>query len=126
MVSFPHWTATTLMFGEAGLPQVTEAMVHDANVAALRAKVVAHGDEKTGREEARVKVLMKDGRAFEAHCQHALSTPQNPMTDKHIADKARLQMEIAFGKDKAQRVADACWKISDAADVRPFVESLAA
>jgi 2-methylcitrate dehydratase PrpD len=126
MVSFPHWTATTLMHKEAGLPQVTEAMVHDADIAALRAKVVAHADEKTGREEARVKVTMKDGRVFEAHCQHALSTPQNPMTDKHIADKTRLQMEIAYGKDKAQRVADACWKITEAADVRPFVESLAA
>ncbi|HTD90655.1 MAG TPA: MmgE/PrpD family protein [Burkholderiales bacterium] len=126
MVSFPHWTATSLMYKEAGLPQVTEAMVHDTDIAALRAKVVAHADEKTGREEARVKVLMKDGRAFEAHCRHALSTPQNPMTDKHIADKTRLQMEIVFGKDKAQRAAAECWRIADRADVRPFVESLAA
>ncbi len=126
MVSFPHWTATTLMHKEAGLPQVTEAMVHDADIAALRAKVVAHADDHIGREAARVKVTMKDGRAFEAHCKHALSTPQNPMTDKHIADKTRLQMEIAFGKDKAQRVADACWRVTDLADVAPFIESLAA
>lgn len=126
MVSFPHWTATTLMHKEAGLPQVTEAMVHDADIAALRAKVVAHANDKIGREAARVKVTMKDGRAFEAYCQHALSTPQNPMTDKHIADKTRLQMEIAYGKDKAQRVADECWRVTDLADVAPFIESLAA
>jgi len=126
MVSFPHWTATTLMHKEAGLPQVSEAMVHDADIAALRAKVVAHADEKTGREAARVKVMMKDGRTFEAHCKHALSTPQNPMTDKHIADKTRLQMEIVFGKEKAQRAADASWQIADLADVRPYIESLAA
>ncbi len=126
MVSFPHWTATTLMHKEAGLPQVTEAMVHDPDIAALRAKVVAHADEKTGREAAHVKVVMKDGRSFEGHCQHALSTPQNPMTDRHIADKTRLQMEIAFDKARAQRVADACWTIIDTDDVRPFVESLAA
>ena len=126
MVSFPHWTATTLTHKEAGLPQVTEAMVHDADIAALRAKVVAHADDKIGREAALVKVLMKDGRAFEALCEHALSTPKNPMTDKHIAEKTRLQMEIAFGKDKAQRAADACWKITELADVRPYIESLAA
>ena len=126
MVSFPHWTATTLMHKEAGLPQVTEAMVHDADIAALRAKVVAHADDHIGREAARVKVTMKDGRAFDAYCQHALSTPQNPMTDKHIADKTRLQMEIAFGKDKAQRVADECWRVTELADIQPFVASLAA
>ncbi len=126
MVSFPHWTATTLMHKEAGLPQVTEAMVHDADIAALRAKVVAHADDKIGREAARVKVTMKDGRAFEAYCQHALSTPQNPMTDKHITEKTRLQMEIAFGKEKAQRVADECWRVTELADIQPFVASLAA
>jgi 2-methylcitrate dehydratase PrpD len=113
------------MHKEAGLPQVTEAMVHDADIAALRAKVVAHADERIGREAARVKVTMKDGRSFEAHCQHALSTPQNPMTDTHIADKTRLQMEIAYGKEKARRVADDCWRIAKLADVAPFIESLA-
>ena len=126
MVSFPHWTATTLMHKEAGLPQVTEAMVHDADIAALRAKVVAHADDKIGREAARVKVTMKDGRTFEALCKHALSTPQNPMTDAHIAEKTRLQMEIAFDKDKARRVADECWRVATLADVAPFVQSLAA
>jgi 2-methylcitrate dehydratase PrpD len=126
MVSFPHWTATTLMHKEAGLPQVTEAMVHDTDIAALRAKVVAHADDKIGREAALVKVTMKDGRTFEALCEHALSTPQNPMTDAHIAEKTRLQMEIAFDKDKARRVADECWRVATLADVAPFVQSLAA
>ena len=126
MVSFPHWTATTLMFGEAGLPQVTEAMVHDAAVAALRAKVVAHADEAMPREAARVKVTMQDGRTFEAHCRHAISTPENPMTDAHITDKTRLQMEIVYDKVKAQRVVDDCWRIAAMDDMRPFVESLAA
>ncbi len=126
MVSFPHWAATTLMHKEAGLPQVTEAMVHDADIATLRAKVVAHADHKIGREAALVKVTLKEGRTFEARCNHALSTPQNPMTDQHIADKTRLQMEIAFGKTKAQRAMDACWKITELEDVKPYIESLAA
>ena len=126
MVSFPHWTATTLLYKEAGLPQVTDAMVHNADVAALRAKVVATGDEKTGREAAHVKVTMNDGRTFEAHCAHALSTPENPMTDKHIAEKTRLQMEIAFDKTKAKRLADESWYLAALPDMRPFVESLAA
>ena len=126
MVSFPHWTATTLLHKEAGLPQVTEAMVHDTDVAALRAKIVATADDKTGREAAHVKVVMQDGRTFEAHCTHALSTPRNPMTDNHITEKTRLQMEIAFDKTTARRVVDECWRIAALADVRAFVESLAA
>lgn len=126
MVSFQHWTATTLMHKEAGLPQVTEAMVHDAGIAALRAKVSAIGDDNVGREETYAKVTLSDGRMLEGHCKHALSTPQNPMTDKHIADKTRLQMELVFDKTKAQRVADECWRIAELPNVRAFVESLAA
>ncbi len=126
MVSFPHWTATTLTYKEAGLPQVTDAMVHDPDIAALRAKVVAHADDNVGREAAHVKVIMKDGRVFEGHCKHAISTSENPMTDKHIAGKTRLQLEIVFEKAKAQRVADECWRIPQMADVAPFVQSLTA
>lgn len=126
MVSFAHWTATTLTYGEAGLPQVTDAMVHDADIAALRAKIVAHADENTGREAAHVKVMMKDGRVFDAHCSHALSTPENPMTDDHISEKTRLQLEIVFDKARARRVVDDCWRLAAMDDVAPFVLSLAA
>ena len=126
MVSFAHWTATTLTYKEAGLPQVTDAMVHDADIAALRAKVVARADDNTGREAAHVKVVMKDGSVLEAHCSHALSTPENPMTDDHISEKTRLQLEIVFDKAKARRVIDDCWRITDVPDVAPFVQSLSA
>jgi len=126
MVSFQHWTATTLTYKEAGLPQVTEAMVHDAGIAALRAKVQATADDKVGREETYAKVTLNDGRVFEGYCKHAISTPQNPMTDKHIDDKTRLQMELVFDKAKARRVVDECWRVAALADVRGFVESLAA
>ena len=126
MVSFAHWTATTLTYKEAGLPQITDAMVHDPDIAALRSKVVALADENTGREAAHVKVVMKDRRVMEAHCSHALSTPENPMTDDHISEKTRLQLEIVFDKTKARRVVDDCWRISDMTDLAPFVLSLSA
>ena len=126
MVSFPHWTAATLIHKEAGLPQVTEAMVHDPDIAALRAKIVAQADDSVGREAAHVKVILKDGKVLEGHCMAAISTPENPMTDQHITDKTRLQMEIVYDKAKAKRVVDECWRIPEMGDMRPFVESLAA
>jgi 2-methylcitrate dehydratase PrpD len=124
MVSFPHWTATTLLYGEAGLPQVSEAAVHAPAVAALRARVVAIADEAMPREAARVRVSLRSGHIVEAHCRHAVSTPQNPMTDAHLADKTRLQMELVYHQAKARQVAAECWHIGAAADLRPFVESL--
>ncbi len=124
MVSFPHWTAACLLHKAAGLPQVTDAMVHDAEMAALRLKVIATADPKTAREAAHVKVVMKDGKVFEAHCDNALGTQARPMTDADISEKTRLQLEIVFDKAKAQRVVDDCWHITEAADVAPFFESL--
>ena len=107
MVSFPHWTATTLMHKEAGLPQVTDAMVHDADIAALRAKVVATADEKTGRDAAHVKVMMKDGRVLEAHCKHALSTPAKSDDRRSTSPTRRgCKWKSCSTRAKAQRAVD--------------------
>lgn len=126
MVSFPHWTAACLLHKAAGLPQVTEAMVHNADMAALRAKVVATADDKTERDAAHVKVIMKDGKVFEAHCEHALGTQARPMSDADVSQKTRLQMEIVYDKAKAQRAVDDCWRIIDTTEVAPFIDSLSA
>ena len=69
---------------------------------------------------------MNDGKVFEGHCKAAISTPENPMTDQHITDKTRLQMEIVYDKAKAKRLVDECWAIPSLADVGTFVEGLAA
>ena len=124
MVSFPHWTAACLLHKAAGLPQVTEAMVHDADMAALRLKIAATTDANTGREAAHVKVIMKDGKTYQAHCNNARGTQARPLTDADISEKTRLQLEIVFDKAKAQRTVDACWKIIDASNAAPFFESL--
>ena len=70
MVSFPHWTATTLTYKEAGLPQVTDAMVHDPAIAALRAKINAIADDSVGREAAHVKDR-KSTRLNSSHSQQS-------------------------------------------------------
>jgi len=124
MVSFPHWTAACLLHQAAGLPQVTEAMVHDPDIAALRLKIVATPDPKTAREAAHVKVVMQDGKVFEAHCDNARGTQARPMSDADISEKTRLQLELVFDKAKSQRIVDECWRIPDAADVAPFCLSL--
>ena len=126
MVSFPHWTAACLLYKAAGLPQVSEAMVHDAALAALRAKIVATADEHTEREAAHVKVIMKNGNVFAAHCEHARGTQTRPMSDADITEKTRLQMEIVFDKTKAQRAVDDGWRITQATDVAAYFESLCA
>ena len=126
MVSFQHWTAACLLHKAAGLPQVTEAMVHDPGMAALRLKIGALPDPNTAREAAHVKVVMQDGTTYEVHCDNARGTPARPITDEDISEKTRLQLEIVFDKAKSQRVVDDCWRIADAPDVAPFVQSLSA
>ena len=126
MVSFPHWTAACLLHKAAGLPQVTEAMVHDTDMAVLRAKIIATADENTSREAAHVKVVMQDGKSFEAHCDHARGTQARPMTDADISEKTRLQLELVFDNAKSQRIVDDCWRITNAPDSAPFCNALSA
>ncbi len=124
MVSFPHWTAVTLMHKAAGLPQVTEKMVFDSDIAKLRQKIHATASEEIGREAAKIKVTMENGEIFHANCETTLGTKERPMSDSDITEKTRLQLEIAFNQSTSQKIVEQCWEIPQLSQITTLLTQL--
>jgi 2-methylcitrate dehydratase PrpD len=103
-VSIAHWCAATLVFGEAGIAQARDEAVRHPAVLELRARVVAVPDMTLARDQARVAVLLRDGRRLEADVPHATGSLQNPLSAAGLRRKASEQMAGCLGAAGADRL----------------------
>ncbi len=113
LVSFQHWAAASLIYKAAGIAQVTEAVVHDPAVSALRRKIVATADAGLGREATAARIVLKDGKKVEASVAHCRGSIGRPMTDADITEKTRGQLQIAFPAGAAGKILAECWRIGE-------------
>ena len=122
MVSFQHWAAVSLLFKAAGVAQVTQAMVDDPTIAALRRKVVAAGRDDMAREAAEVRVLLQGGRPLAARVERCIGSAGVPISDEDITRKTYGQLQTAYADSVCERIVDQCWHMPDA----PRADSLCA
>ncbi len=125
LVSFQHWAAVSLIYKAAGLTQVTEAVVHDPAVAALRRRIVATVDAGLGREAAAARIILKDGTKIGTSVAHCRGSAGRPMTDADITDKTRGQLQVAFPAGAAERILAECWRIGEYPKVDALCTQLA-
>ena len=125
LVSFQHWAAATLLHKAAGLAQVTDAVVRDARVSALRRKVAYTADDGVGRDAARVRVVLDDGRTMEASVRQCRGSPDRPMSDDDITDKTLAQLQTVYAGSAAERILNQSWRIEEWQDAGEFCTLLA-
>lgn len=113
-VSFQHWAAVSLRFKAAGVAQITEAMVFDPEVAALRKKVVAIGAEAMGREAADLRVTLRGGKTLSARIERCVGSAGVPVSDEDLTRKTRGQLETAYDADTCERIIEHCWQMAEA------------
>jgi 2-methylcitrate dehydratase PrpD len=116
-VSVQHWTAATLIDKAAGLAQVTETRVRDADVIALRRKVEARPDPAYARDEARVVIELIDGVRLEEHVLHCIGSLDRPMSDNELTAKFLAQAELVLTHANAKALLDRCWNFQGLRDV---------
>jgi 2-methylcitrate dehydratase PrpD len=121
-LSLQHWAAVSLLFKAAGLAQITEAMVRDLAVGALRRKIVVAGTPEIGREAASVRVLQTDGRTVQAGVAHCRGSVGRPLTDDDISEKTRLQLQTVFPAAAAENILAECWRV----ETHPVMRTLSA
>jgi 2-methylcitrate dehydratase PrpD len=118
-----HGFAAGLLFGRAGEGEYDDAIVRRDDVVALRRKVVATVDEKVREESADVTAILKDGRKVRVLVEHAIGSLERPMSDADLEAKFHFLADPVIGAQKAGAAIEACWKLSDAKDMRHLVES---
>jgi 2-methylcitrate dehydratase PrpD len=107
-----HAAAAALVYGAAGEAQFSDACVCDPAVVALRERVTAHADASVGRTEARVTIVLRDGRTYSRHVPHALGTLERPMSDSDLEAKFRSLVEGILPRARAEQIIGLCWRLT--------------
>jgi 2-methylcitrate dehydratase PrpD len=125
LVSIYHWASVALLTGRAGVAEVTDEVVRDARVVALRDKVTAVPDTALARDEAYITVTLDDGRELKAHIPHAIGGPDNPLGDREVATKFKIQAEMMISPKAAERIATSCFDLEKVDDMKIIIDDLA-
>jgi 2-methylcitrate dehydratase PrpD len=112
LVSFQHWGAVALIHKAAGTAQITQAMVEDPQVAALRRKFVATARPELAREAAELRVVLTDGSALTAKVERCIGSAGMPISDDDLARKTRGQLETAYAADVSGQILDQAWTMA--------------
>jgi 2-methylcitrate dehydratase PrpD len=100
--------AVAIADGVAGERQFTDAKVHDAAITAVRDRVSAAADPKLAQHQARVAILLKDGRRVEVFVEHAVGSAENPMSDAALDAKFLDLADGVLPGAQARRVIALC------------------
>jgi 2-methylcitrate dehydratase PrpD len=123
--SIYHCIAVGLIYGAAGEKQFQDAVVHDATVAGLRAKVSVQPDPAVDPAQCDLTIRLKDGRSFRRHIQNVIGSLKNPMSDKALEAKFFDLADGILPAAQARRLVDLCWKIEKAADAAAIARQAA-
>jgi len=107
--SMPFCAAAAVLFGRVGIDTFDEAVLRDPAVMAMMARVTMRVDEEIGRgkpplTEARVRVVLKDGRTLAKDAHGARGYPANPASADELATKFLACATVALGEPRATQV----------------------
>lgn len=125
LVSLQHWAAAALVYKAAGIAQVSNDIVRNPAISALRRKVTFKNDDRVGREAARLRVVLTDGKTLEADVQHCRGSVERPLNDEDITDKTRGQLQTVYPHGTAAQILAQCWRIEELPRVDAFCKALA-
>jgi len=112
-----HCAAVALIDGEARVAQYTDARVDDPEVAGLRDRVTIQTDEAVRKDEAWIRITLRDGRVLERHVEHCTGSRDNPMSQEALEAKFRSLAEPVLGPRGADRVVGLVRGLDELADV---------
>jgi 2-methylcitrate dehydratase len=125
--SLPYCTAVALADGEVTLAQFDPQRFTDPDLLELVAKIKVHRDPAlTARYPNgipnRLTVTLADGRVLMKEVEFPRGHAHNPMTDAEVEKKFRVMVEPRYGKERADRILDACWELEKLKRVQDLID----
>jgi 2-methylcitrate dehydratase PrpD len=108
--------ALAIVAGKAGEAQFSNDMVRDPVITALRDRVTATADPSIAKQQARVRVHLRDGRILELFVEEAVGSVKKPMTDAALEAKFMELTDGVLPADKKRRLMGLCWSIDRLGD----------
>jgi 2-methylcitrate dehydratase PrpD len=102
--------AAALIEGAAGETQYSDRAVRNPEAVALGKRVTATVDASLKQQDqARVAIVLKDGRKLETFVEHAVGSAQNPMTDRDLEAKFLGLADGLLPLAQSKHVMELCW-----------------
>ena len=117
--------ALAIVAGRAGEAQFSDDMVRDPVIAALSDRVTATADPSIAKQQARVRVHLRDGRILELFIEEAVGSVKNPMNDAALETKFMDLTDGVLPVDKTRRLMDLCWSIDRLGDAGDLARAAA-
>lgn len=115
-LSLHHWAAVALLDRAAGMVQGSVARLTSPDVASLRDRIEAAADESLAHDQARVRVVLADGRVLETAVFECSGSVSRPLTDEQLATKF-IDNAAALGPQRARALLEACLDMENCKDV---------
>jgi 2-methylcitrate dehydratase PrpD len=117
--SMPFCAAAAAVFGRVGIDTFDEAVLRDPAVTKMMARVTMRVDGEMGRgkpslTEARVRVVLKDGRTLTKDAHGARGYPANPASADELAAKFLACAMVALGEPRAAQLQSFLWSLETA------------
>jgi 2-methylcitrate dehydratase PrpD len=100
--------AVAIVEGAAGEKQFSDKLVRDPVLVALRDRVLATVDPSIREEQARIAIILKDGRRLEKYVENTLGSLKNPMSDAALDAKFLDLAGDVLPQSQARRLVDLC------------------
>ncbi len=108
-----HAAAVGITEGAGGEAQFSDRAARAPETVALRGKVTATLDASLKGDQARVVILLQDGRRLEKFVEHALGSVRNPMSDRALETKFLGLADGVLPVARAKQVMEHCWNAAN-------------
>jgi 2-methylcitrate dehydratase len=120
--SLPYCTAVALLDGEVTDKQFEERRFSDPVLLGLIKRIKIHRDEELNRRYPngipnRICVTLRNGHRLIREVEFPRGHAHNPMTDEEVEHKFRSTVEPHYGKDRADQILAACWRLDELKDL---------
>lgn len=121
--SIPYAVAHAACHGSVRMAAFESERIFDAQVRELMPRIRLQADAELSRgfpnmRAARVRVLLRDGRAFEHFQPHRIGDPEAPLSDQQVSEKFMELSAPVLSNERAQRLLEQLWSVDALADVR--------
>jgi 2-methylcitrate dehydratase PrpD len=112
--------ALAIVAGCAGEAQFSNGMVCDPVITALLDRVSVTANPSIAKQQARVRIQLRDGRVLDRFVAEAIGSVKNPMSDAALEAKFMDLADAILPADRTRRLIDLCRsveRLADAGDV---------
>jgi len=122
--SVSYCAALAMLNGRAGDDLFQDTEIQNPATLDLMGRVGVEAVPELKDSEAEVTVILKNGQKLKHHTVHALGSPENPLSDRQLEEKAKTLLEPVFDGKKADTIIDRLWGLEEVENISEITNLL--